>query len=81
MPDIKVTTKKGFLNVGQYVKKGRDITVDEFRAKELHRNGLIEDFEVKQVGEPENKQAKQPDNKAAPASAAKPKGEIKNKAE
>lgn len=79
MPDIKVKTRKGFLNVGEYVKKGRDITVDEFRAKELHRNGLIEDFEVKQASEPENKQAKQPENKAVPA--AKPKGEIKNKAE
>lgn len=81
MPDIKVTTKKGFLNVGEYVKKGRDITVDEFRAKELHRNGLIEDYDVKQAAEPENKQAKEPDNKAAPAATTKPKAELKNKAE
>lgn len=81
MPDIKVTTKKGFLNAGEYVKKGRDITVDEFRAKELLRNGLIEEYDVKQAVEPENKQAKQSDNKAAPAATTKPKGELKNKAE
>lgn len=79
MPDIEVTTKKGFLNGHEYVKKGRAIAVDEFRAKELHRNGLIEDYDVKQAAEPENKQAKEADNEAAPEANQKPKPELKNK--
>ena len=81
MPDIEVKTKKGFLNGHEYVKKGRDITVDEFRAKDLHRNGLIEDYDVKQAPEPENKKGEEADNKAAPEASKKLKPELKEKAE
>ena len=80
MPDIEVTTKKGFLNGHEYVKRGSDITVDEFRAKDLHRNGLIEDYDVKQAPEPENKKGEEADNKAAPEASKKLKPELKNKA-
>ena len=80
MPNIKVKTKKGFLNGDNYVKKGKEITVDEIRAKALLLNGLIEEYDVKQAAEPENKQAKEADNKAAPEASQKPKPELKNKA-
>jgi predicted homoserine dehydrogenase-like protein len=73
MPDITVKTVKGFDNQGEYAKRGSTITVDEFRAADLHANGLIEDYKMKKAEEPSNKKASDPTNKAA----AKPK----NKAE
>jgi len=73
MNEIKLQTKKGFLNQGVYAKRGSSITADEFRAAELHRLGLVEDYDVKKATEPENKKAPEPQNKAV----AKPK----NKAE
>lgn len=78
MPEVKVKTLKGFDNAGTYVKRGSTITVDEFRAADLHANGLIEDFKVKKAAEPENKKAPEPDNKAAPkpkADSGKPKAD------
>lgn len=71
MSEIKLQTKKGFLNQGAYAKRGATITADEFRAAELHRLGLVEDYEVKQAPEPENKKAPEPQNKAASKSKAK----------
>ena len=78
MTDIQVKTKAGFNNDGVYAKRGSTITVTELRAKELYRNGLIEDFAgLKAAEAPDNKSAPQPDNKAAPTPkpqrAAKPK--------
>jgi len=65
MPDIEVTTIKGFNNQGQYAKRGCNITVDELRARDLLRNGLIEDYGGKTAAKPENKAASPPANKAA----------------
>lgn len=85
MPDITVKAIKGFnadgLDSGEkYVKRGAEFTVDESVARDLRRNGLIEEYDVKQAPEPENKQAKETDNKAAPEASQKPKPELKNKA-
>jgi hypothetical protein len=85
MPDITVKAIKGFnadgLDSGEkYVKRGAEFTVDESVARDLRRNGLIEEYDMKQAPEPENKQAKETDNKAAPAASQKPKPELKNKA-
>lgn len=68
MPDITVKTTKGFNTDGlgadqKYVKRGADITVDESLARDLLRNGLIEEYDVKQ--EPENKKAPEPKTKAS----------------
>lgn len=63
MNEIKVKTRKGFLNAGVYAKRGTEITVSEIRAKELLRNGLIEEFEMKSAPTPENKKAPEPANK------------------
>lgn len=71
MTDIKVKTIKAFDNQGTYAKRGSTITVDEFRAADLHANGLIEDFRVKKAAEPENKKAPEPDNKSAQKAKAK----------
>lgn len=65
MSGIEVKTLKSFKADDGYVKKNSTITVDEFRAKELLRNGLIEDYEVKSAPVPENKKAPDPDNKVA----------------
>lgn len=73
MPEIQLTTKKGFLDGHVYAKRGSTITADEFRAKDLHRLGLVEDYEVKEAEEPENKEAPVPDNKSAPKPSAKKK--------
>ncbi|WP_047305227.1 hypothetical protein [Pseudomonas fluorescens] len=73
MPDIKVKTIKGFLNEGAYAKRGSEITVDEMRARDLLRNGLIEEYDVKKAQEPENKKAPEPVNKGGKAAATKPK--------
>ncbi|TFF09676.1 hypothetical protein EXW72_10120 [Pseudomonas sp. BCA14] len=85
MPDITVKAIKGFnadgLDSGEkYVKRGAEFTVDESVARDLRRNGLIEEYDVKQAPEPENKQAKEADNKTAPEASQKPKPELKNKA-
>ena len=80
MPDITVKTTKGFntdgLNLAEtYVKRGAEITLDELVARDLHRKGLIEDYEVKNSPTPENKQAPKPENKSGdkPKPASKPK--------
>lgn len=72
MTDITVKTRKGFLNEGVYAKRGTEITVSEIRAKDLLRNGLIEEFEMKSAPAPENKKAPEPANKggAKPATGA-----------
>ncbi|AGN83341.1 hypothetical protein [Pseudomonas putida] len=72
MPDIKVKTIKGFNNEGVYAKRNTEITVDELRARDLLRNGLIEEYDVKRAEEPENKKAPEPTNKGGKP-AAKPK--------
>ncbi|MPS97501.1 hypothetical protein [Pseudomonas sp.] len=72
MPDIKVKTIKGFNNEGVYAKRNTEITVDELRARDLLRNGLIEEYDVKKAEEPENKKAPEPTNKGGKP-AAKPK--------
>lgn len=77
MADITVKTIKGFTNLGVYARRGSSITVDEFRARDLLRNGLIEDYELKEAPAPQNKQAPKPENKAA----GKPKPEPAKKAE
>lgn len=74
MPDIEVKTLKSFLTDEGYVKKNTPITVDEFRARELLRNGLIEGYDVKKAQEPENKKAAEPANKGGKGTAAKQKG-------
>lgn len=68
MEEIEVTTRAGFLNGRQYVKRGSTIVVDEVRAGDLHRNGLIEDYKgtkpaEKAAPDPQNKQAPAPRNK------------------
>ncbi|HFQ8052584.1 TPA: hypothetical protein ACHTCR_004452 [Pseudomonas putida] len=73
MPDVKVKTIKGFNNGGAYVKRNQEITVDELRARDLLRNGLIEDYDVKKAEEPENKKAPEPANKGGKGAATKPK--------
>lgn len=73
MPDVKVKTIKGFNNDGQYAKRSTEITVDELRARDLLRNGLIEDYDVKQAQEPENKKAPEPTNKGGKGASTKAK--------
>ncbi|HDS0941341.1 TPA: hypothetical protein QDZ12_004660 [Pseudomonas putida] len=73
MPDVKVKTIKGFNNGGAYVKRNQEITVDELRARDLLRNGLIEDYDVKKALEPENKKAPEPANKGGKGAGTKPK--------
>lgn len=80
MPDITVTAIKGFNTDGlgsaeKYVKRGAEITVDELIARDLQRNGLIEDYDMKNAATPENKQAPKPENK----SVSKPKPDLKAK--
>ncbi len=71
MPEVSVKTIKGFNNDGVYAKRGSTITVDEQRARDLHRNGLIEDYDMKNAPEPDNKKAPEPTNKGGKAPAAK----------
>ncbi|WP_241507392.1 hypothetical protein [Pseudomonas sp. AFG_SD02_1510_Pfu_092] len=66
-------TIKGFNNGGAYVKRNQEITVDELRARDLLRNGLIEDYDVKKAQEPDNKKAPEPANKSGKGAATKPK--------
>ncbi|MGO0633438.1 hypothetical protein ACTORR_26020 [Pseudomonas sp. SAR267] len=71
MPEVSVKTIKGFNNDGVYAKRGSTITVDEQRARDLFRNGLIEEYDLKKAQEPENKKAPEPANKAAKPPASK----------
>jgi hypothetical protein len=73
MPEIQLKTKKGFLDGHVYAKRGSTIIADEFRAKDLHRLGLVDDYEVKEAEDPENKEAPVPDNKSAPKPSTKKK--------
>ncbi|HGY9636454.1 MULTISPECIES: hypothetical protein [Pseudomonas] len=73
MPDVKVKTIKGFNNGGAYVKRNQEITVDELRARDLLRNGLIEEYDVKKAAEPENKKAQEPANKGGKSVTTKAK--------
>ncbi|MDM3891740.1 MULTISPECIES: hypothetical protein [Pseudomonas] len=73
MPEVKVKTIKGFNNDGQYAKRNTEITVDELRARDLLRNGLIEDYDEKQAQEPENKKAPEPTNKGGKGASTKAK--------
>ncbi|UXH41251.1 MULTISPECIES: hypothetical protein [Pseudomonas] len=73
MPEVKVKTIKGFNNDGQYAKRNTEITVDELRARDLLRNGLIKDYDVKKAQEPDNKTAPEPANKGGKGAAIKPK--------
>ena len=73
MPDVKVKTIQGFNNGGAYVKRTQEITVDELRARDLLRNGLIEDYDVKKAQELDNKKAPEPANKSGKGAATKPK--------
>lgn len=73
MPDVKVKTIKGFNNGDVYAKRNTEITVDEQRARDLLRNGLIEEFDVKKAEEPENKKAPEPANKGGKGAATKAK--------
>lgn len=73
MPEVTVKTIKGFNDNGTYAKRNTEITVDEFRARDLLRNGLIEDYDVKKAEEPENKKAPEPANKGGKGANAKPK--------
>lgn len=73
MPDVKVKTIKGFNNDGAYVKRNQEITVDELRARDLLRNGLIEEYDVKKAAEPENKKAPEPANKGGKSATTKAK--------
>lgn len=75
MPEIQLKTKKGFLNGHVYARRGSEITADEFRAAELHRLGLVEDYNVKQAEETENKKSPEPDNKSAPKPSTKKKAD------
>jgi hypothetical protein len=73
MPEVSVKTIKGFNNDGVYAKRGSTITVDEQRARDLLRNGLIEEYDMKKAEEPENKKAPDPANKGGKGAATKPK--------
>jgi len=75
MPEIQLKTKKGFLDGHKYAKRGSTITTDEFRAKELHRLGLVEDYELKEAENAENKKAPESENKSAPKPSTKKKAE------
>ncbi|MCY1454577.1 hypothetical protein D9M71_716540 [compost metagenome] len=71
MTDIKLKTIKGFEWRGSYARPGSDIAASELDARELLRNGLIEDYNVKAAEAPDNKMDQEPNNKAA----AKPKNQ------
>lgn len=71
MSEVKVKTIKGFINGGVYAKRGTEITVEESRARDLLRNGLIEEYDVKKAEVPENKKAPEPANKGGKGAATK----------
>lgn len=71
MSEVSVKTIKGFNNDGVYAKRGSTIKVDEQRARDLLRNGLIEEYDMKKAEESENKKAPEPTNKGAKPPAAK----------
>ena len=75
MTDIKLKTIKGFEWRGTYAPPRSAIEACELDARELLRNGLIEDYTVKAAEAPENKKASEPDNKSAPKPGAKKKAE------
>jgi len=69
MPDVTVKTVKGFNADGlgiddKYLKRGAELIIDESLARDLHRNGLIEDYDSKAAVEPDNKKAPDPKNKS-----------------
>ncbi|MCW8278922.1 hypothetical protein IMF27_28240 [Pseudomonas sp. PCH199] len=75
MTDIKLKTIKGFEWRGAYAPPRSDIEASELDARELLRNGLVEDYTVKAAESPENKSAPDPENKSAPKPSTKKKAE------
>ena len=75
MTDIKLKTVKGFEWRGVYAPPRSAIEASELDARELLRNGLIEDYTVEAAKVPENKKASEPDNKSAPKPGTKKKAE------
>lgn len=75
MTDIKLKTIKGFEWRGTYAPPRSDIEAAELDARELRRNGLVEDYTLKTADPPENKKAPELDNKAAPKPGIKKKAE------
>jgi hypothetical protein len=75
MTDIKLKTIKGFEWRGAYTPPKSEIEASELDARELLRNGLVEDYNVKSAEPPENKKAPEPDNKSAPKPTTKKKAE------
>lgn len=73
MSAVKVKTLKGFNNQGVYAKRGSTITVELERARELARNGLVEEPKVEKAkASSQNKAAAKPDNKAAKPAEKQP---------
>ncbi|MNE13136.1 hypothetical protein D3C76_1030380 [compost metagenome] len=75
MTDIKLKTVKGFEWRGAYAPPRSAIEASELDARELLRNGLIEDYTVKAAEPVENKKAPEPDNKSEPKPNTKKKAE------
>ena len=75
MTDIKLKTIKGFEWRGAYAPPRSAIEASELDARELLRNGMIEDYTVKAADPPENKKAPELDNKSAPKPGTKKKAE------
>ena len=75
MTDIKLKTIKGFEWRGEYASPRSDIEASELDARELRRNGMVEDYTVKAAEPLENKKAPELDNKSAPKSQTKKKAE------
>jgi hypothetical protein len=75
MNDIKLKTIKGFEWRGAYSPPRSDIEASELDARELLRNGLVEDYTVKAADSLENKSAPDPVNKLAPKPGTKKKAE------
>lgn len=75
MTDIKLKTVKGFEWRGSYAPPRSDIEASEMDARELLRNGLIEDYTVKAATPVENKKAPEPENKSAPKPGTKKKAD------
>ena len=75
MTDIKLKTIKGFEWRGAYAPPGSDIEASELDARELRRDGMVEDYAVKAAETQENKKAPELDNKSALKSQTKKKAE------
>lgn len=75
MTDIKLKTIKGFEWRGTYAPPRSDIEAAELDARELLRNGMVEDYTVKAADPPESKKAPELDNKSAPKPSTKKKAE------